>query len=64
MNPLMTEVTTGATDALLGLEAMACAALVWGPRQTDLAKARIWLGVFGLLALVSILGAIARNIRS
>jgi hypothetical protein len=62
LNPLITEVTTGATDALLGLETMACAALIWGLVQTGPFKVRLWLGIYGLLIVASVLGAVTHGL--
>lgn len=62
LNPLITEVTTGATDALLGLEAMTCAALIWGLDQRNPFKVRLWCGILGLLIVASTLGAVAHGL--
>ncbi len=62
MNPLITEVTTGATDALLGLEAMACAAMLWALLRADRYKVGLWLGAFGLLVVASVLGAVVHGL--
>jgi hypothetical protein len=61
LNPLITEVTTGATDALLGLETIACAIMLWGSLSTDRYKIRLWLGAFGLLVVASALGALTHG---
>ena len=47
---------------MLGLEAIACAALIWGFVQTEPFKVRLWLGVFGLLIVASALGAITHGL--
>lgn len=62
MNPIITEVTTGATDAILGLEAVLCAAFIWSFLDADAFKVRVWLGVFGLLTIASALGAVAHGL--
>lgn len=54
-----TELTTGATDAIIAFEAIACAALLWRFRAADAFKVGIWAWVFGLLTVASVLGAIA-----
>jgi len=62
LNPLVTELTTGATDALLGLEAIACAAMLWRFLDTDPYKVRLWLGALGLLMVASALGAVTHGL--
>lgn len=57
MNPLETELTTAATDLLLaGLAGIAISVLL-GHRARNPMKAGIWLAVFGLLLVASMLGA-------
>jgi hypothetical protein len=54
-----TELTTGATDAIIAVEAVVCAAALWRRRTADPFKTGIWTWVFGLLAVASVLGAVA-----
>lgn len=54
-----TELTTGATDAILAVEALVCALVLWRRRAYDPFKIGIWTWVFGLLAVASVLGAVA-----
>lgn len=61
-NPAITELTTAATDLLIAVVALACIAALrrtggmLGPRIA------IWSWVFGLLALASLLGALAHGL--
>ena len=61
-NPVVTELTTGATDAVLGLEALIGAALLLRARGTDRFKLRLWLGILALLFVASALGAVAHGL--
>jgi hypothetical protein len=54
-----TELTTGVTDAIIAIEAVACVAVLWRFRAADAFKVGIWAWVFGLLAVASVLGAVA-----
>lgn len=62
MNPVITEVTTGATDAILGVLAVLCALAIVGARQREPFRTHVWMGVFGLLAVASVLGAVAHGL--
>lgn len=62
-NPVATEITTGATDALLALLAVAVLIRVRERgRRTDPWKAGLWCWLLGLLALASALGAVAHGL--
>jgi len=54
-----TELTTGATDALIAMESVVCAMVLWRFRTADAFKVGIWAWVFGLLTVASVLGAVA-----
>ena len=62
MNPILTEVTTGATDALLGVLAIACAVALAGARSHAPFRTNVWLAVFTLLTIASVLGAVAHGL--
>lgn len=57
-----TELTTAATDLLLGLLAVFCFLYLWHKLPEGMAK-RLWLALFGFLALSSFLGAFAHAVR-
>ena len=61
LNPLPTELTTAATDVALGLLAIACAAYLWRFAEYDSWKVNLWCGVFGVLAVAALLGAVAHG---
>lgn len=61
LNPIPTELTTGATDALLAVLS-AWGARWIGRRGLDAARAATWALVFRLLAAASVLGAIAHGL--
>lgn len=58
LNPNPTELTTGATDALLGILAYGCVLYLSRYRQVDRWKVGIWMWVLGILAAAALLGAI------
>lgn len=62
LNPVTTELTTGATDALLALLAAAGARWIRTRPRIEPARARAWSLVFLLLAGASALGAIAHGL--
>jgi hypothetical protein len=62
MNPILTEVTTGATDAVLGVIAIASPMMLAGARSAQPFKTHLWLAVFGLLVIASVLGAITHGL--
>jgi hypothetical protein len=61
-NPVITELTTAATDALIAVVALLCVALLNRYRSECRWRVRIWTWVFGLLALASVLGALAHGL--
>ncbi len=54
-----TELTTGTTDAIIAIEAVVCALALQHRREHDPFKIGIWTWVFALLAVASVLGAVA-----
>ena len=63
LNPIMTEVTTGATDLILALQAIACIVLIRPVGDNDRFKFWLWVGIFGLLFVASTLGAVAHGLN-
>lgn len=61
-NPVATELTTGATDALLAVLAIAVLLGVRKRSGRDRWKAGLWSWLLGLLALASALGAVAHGL--
>ena len=61
-NPVITELTTAATDALIAVVAVVCIAVLNRHRTEHRWRTRIWAWVFGLLALASALGAVAHGL--
>jgi len=61
LNPSLTELTTAATDAALAAVALLCMLALAPHRAGNAARVRTWAGVFGLLALTAVLGAIAHG---
>ena len=60
-NPITTELTTAATDVVLGVLAVGCARYLSRFRECDRWKARLWQWVFGMLAAAALLGAVAHG---
>ncbi|MFC1976134.1 DUF6962 family protein [Chloroflexota bacterium] len=58
-----TERTTAATDAILALLALGCGLYLLWFGQSDPWKAGLWAGIFGLLALSAVLGAVAHGFK-
>ena len=58
-----TELTTGATDAVLAIECIIILVYLWRTPSGDRWKIGLWCWVFGLLAFVSMLGALAHGIE-
>ena len=54
-----TELTTGATDAIIAVEAVVCGMVLWRYRTADAFKVGVWTWVFALLTVASVLGAVA-----
>ncbi|MCL7961017.1 MAG: hypothetical protein M8861_12565 [marine benthic group bacterium] len=61
LNPVPTELTTAATDAILALLALYCIRWLGARRSADPAKITLWILVLALLAVASVLGAIAHG---
>jgi hypothetical protein len=61
LNPVPTELTTAATDAILALLALYCIRWLGARRSADPAKVTLWILVLALLAVASVLGAIAHG---
>ena len=61
-NPVPTELTTAATDAILALLALYCIRWLGARRSADPAKVTLWILVLALLAVASVLGAIAHGL--
>ncbi|UCF40189.1 MAG: hypothetical protein JSW43_10675 [Gemmatimonadota bacterium] len=62
LNPIATELTTAATDALIAALAAGCAVVLQGWRQRDRWKVAVWSWVFGLLAVAALLGALSHGL--
>ena len=60
-NPLATELTTAATDAVIALLAVAALVVIRGRRAADPWKVDLWSWLLGLLAGASVLGAVAHG---
>jgi hypothetical protein len=61
LNPSPTELTTAATDAVLAIECIVILVYLWRTPNRDRWKISLWCWVFGLLAFVSMLGAVAHG---
>ena len=61
LNPVSTELTTAATDAILALLALYCIRWLGARRSADPAKVTLWILVLALLAVASVLGAVAHG---
>ena len=62
-NASATELTTAATDALLGFLALACVALLQQHRKADRWKVGIWTGALATLAAAALLGAVVHGLE-
>jgi hypothetical protein len=62
-NPVITELTTAATDVLIALVALSCAAALNRHRTANPWRTLIWTWVFGLLVFASALGALAHGLE-
>jgi hypothetical protein len=58
-----TELTTTATDAVLAIECIVILVYLWRSPSGDRWRIGLWCWVFGLLAFVSMLGALAHGIE-
>ena len=63
LNPSPTELTTGATDALLGVLALVCIAYLQRFRQADRWKVGIWSWVLAVLAGAALMGAVVHGLE-
>lgn len=63
LNPLPTELTTAATDAVLAVLALICIRWLWNRRSPDPTRITLWVFVLGLLAVASALGTIAHGLH-
>ena len=61
-NPVITELTTAATDAVIALVSLGCIAVLNRHRAEHQRRVGIWSSVFGLLAFASVLGAFAHGL--
>ena len=61
LNPMPTELTTAATDAILALLALICIRWLGARRSADPGKVTLWILVLALLAVASVLGAVAHG---
>lgn len=62
-NPVPTELTTAATDALLAILCVVALVMIRRRRAVDPWKVGLWSWLLGLLALASVLGAIAHGLE-
>ena len=62
-NPIITELTTAATDILIALVALLCVAVLNRHRTANPWRVLIWTWVFGLLVFASALGALAHGLE-
>lgn len=62
-NPVPTELTTAATDAVLAILCVVALGLIRHRRTVDPWKVGLWSWLLGLLALASVLGAIAHGLE-
>lgn len=63
LNPIITELTTAATDVLIALVALSCAAALNRHRTANPWRVLVWTWVFGLLVFASALGALAHGLE-
>lgn len=61
-NPVITELTTAATDAVIAMVSLGCIAVMNRHRAEHQLRVDIWLSVFGLLTFASVLGALAHGL--
>lgn len=58
-----TELTSGATDALLAIESLVIMGVLWSSTTAVSWKRRLWCGIFGLLMLAAALGAVVHGLE-
>ena len=63
LNPVPTELTTAATDALLAILCVMALVVIRRRQSVDPWKVGLWSWLLGLLALASVLGAIAHGLE-
>ena len=63
LNSPVTELTTAATDLILGVVSIVVLFQLLRMREHDEWKVKLWSSVFGLLALVSFLGSVAHGFQ-
>ena len=61
-NPVITELTTAATDILIAVVASGCVFALRRRRGVHRQRVAIWSWVLGLLAFASLLGAVAHGL--
>jgi len=61
-NPVVTELTTAATDAVLAAISFGCMVVLIRHRAGQRQRFGIWAWVFGLLTIASLLGAVAHGL--
>lgn len=62
LNPSPTELSTAATDAVIAVVSLLCLAVLRRHRRRHPQRVLIWTWVFALLALASLLGAVAHGL--
>jgi hypothetical protein len=62
-NPVPTELTTAATDAVLAILCVVALGMIYHRRTVDPWKVGLWSWLLGLLALASVLGAISHGLE-
>lgn len=62
LNPVLTELTTAATDGLIALVSLVCMAALLRHRTEHRWRVTVWSWVFALLAFASVLGALAHGL--
>jgi len=63
LNSSPTELTTAATDVIIAFECIVILVYLWRTPGRERWKIGLWCWVFGLMAFVSMLGAVAHGIQ-